>query len=113
MAQKVQVVLFDDIDGGQADETVSFSLDGVSYEIDLTSAHAAELRNALAQWVGHARKLGGRTSAGRPTTGRSRPASRSASDAGAIREWAKANGYEVSERGRISAQVRSAYEAGH
>jgi hypothetical protein len=55
MAQKVQVLLVDDIDGGTADETVTFALDGVSYEIDLTSAHAAELRDALGTWVGHAR----------------------------------------------------------
>ena len=63
MAQKVTVLLVDDIDGGSADETVSFSLDGVSYEIDLTAAHAAELRESFATWVGHARKTGGRTSA--------------------------------------------------
>ena len=63
MAQKVQVLLVDDIDGGTADETVTFGLDGVTYEIDLTSAHASELRDAFAQWVGHARKVGGRTTA--------------------------------------------------
>ena len=62
MAQKVQVLLVDDIDGGTADETVTFGLDGVTYEIDLTAGHATELRDALAQWVGHARKVGGRTS---------------------------------------------------
>ncbi len=107
MAQKVQVLLVDDIDGGTADETVTFSLDGVSYEIDLTAAHASELRDSLATWVGHARKVGGRSAAGR---GAARPR-RSASDAGAIREWAKSNGFEVSERGRISAEVRKAYEA--
>jgi hypothetical protein len=110
MAQKVQVLLVDDIDGGTADETVTFSLDGVSYEIDLTSAHAAELRDAFATWVGHARKVGGRTSSGRGSGGgASRP--RRASDAGAVRTWAKENGYDVSERGRISAEIREAYEA--
>ncbi|HYQ74187.1 Lsr2 family protein [Cellulomonas sp.] len=110
MAQKVQVLLVDDIDGGTADETVTFALDGVSYEIDLTSAHAAELRDALGTWVGHARKVGGRSSAGRSSGGgASRP--RRASDAGAVRTWAKENGYEVSERGRISAEIRDAYEA--
>lgn len=106
MAQKVQVLLVDDIDGGTADETVTFSLDGVSYEIDLTAGHASELRDSLATWVGHARKVGGRSSA----RAGARPR-RSASDAGAIREWAKSNGFDVSERGRISAEVRKAYEA--
>lgn len=117
MAQKVQVLLVDDIDGGTADETVSFSIDGVSYEIDLTSEHANELRESLATWVGHARKTGGRSSsAGRSSGGRTRRASggsSSSGDAGAIRDWAKANGHPVSERGRISADVKAAYEAAH
>jgi hypothetical protein len=110
MAQKVQVLLVDDIDGGTADETVTFALDGVSYEIDLTSAHAAELRDALGTWVGHARKVG--RSSGRATgssSGAGRP--RRSSDAGAVRAWAKENGHDVSERGRISAEIRDAYEA--
>ncbi|HWJ85517.1 MAG TPA: Lsr2 family protein [Cellulomonas sp.] len=107
MAQKVQVLLVDDIDGVPADETVTFGLDGVTYEIDLTTARAAELRDGLAQWVGHARKVGARSSAPRSAP-RGR---RSASDAHAIREWAKGRGLAVSERGRISAEVRAAYEA--
>ena len=57
MAQRVQIILEDDYDGGEADETVSFSLDGAEYEIDLSSANAAELRNALAPWLSHARKV--------------------------------------------------------
>ena len=60
MAQKVQVLLVDDIDGGTADETVTFALDGVTYEIDLTAANASELRGAVANWVGHARRPGAR-----------------------------------------------------
>ncbi|WP_029291618.1 Lsr2 family protein [Cellulomonas sp. HZM] len=108
MVQKVRVLLVDDIDGGDADETVTFALDGVTYEIDLTSAHAAELRDSFARWVGHGRKVGGRSAAGRPAArGGSR---RSASDAHAIREWAKGQGISVSERGRIPAEVRAAYE---
>ena len=59
MAQKVQVVLVDDIDGGSADETVSFSLDGAAYEIDLSAANAAALREAFAPYVGTARRVGG------------------------------------------------------
>ena len=63
MAQQVQVLLVDDIDGGKAAETVSFSLDGVSYEIDLSAKNAAKLRDALSTWVGHARRSGGRRAA--------------------------------------------------
>ena len=106
MAQKVQVLLVDDVDGGTADETVTFGLDGVSYEIDLTAANAAKLRDVIGTWVGSARKVG-RT--GRATRRRAV----GSGDAQAIRDWAKANGYEVSGRGRISAQVRAAYEAAH
>ena len=62
MAQKVQIHLVDDLDGSDASETVSFALDGATYEIDLNEAHAEELRNALAPYVGHARKAGGRRS---------------------------------------------------
>ena len=108
MAQKVQVLLVDDLDGGPADETVTFGLDGVSYEIDLTSANAAALRDAFGPWVGHAREVGGRSQ--RATSPRSRS---SRGDAQAIRDWAKAHGHKVSERGRISAEVKAAYEAAH
>jgi len=109
MAQKVQVLLVDDIDGGSADETVTFALDGVTYEIDLTADHASALREGLSTWVGHARKLGVRSGAGRPA--RARRAG--GADASAIRDWAKANGHHVSERGRISAGVKAAYDAAH
>ena len=108
MAQKVQVLLVDDLDGGPAEETVTFGLDGVSYEIDLTTANAASLREAFGPWVGHARKVGGRSP--RTTTPRSRSAR---GDAQAIRDWAKTHGHKVSERGRISAEVKAAYEAAH
>lgn len=112
MAQKVQVLLVDDIDGGTAEETVTFALDGVQYEIDLSAEHAAELRNAFGTWVGHARKVSGRGSRGGSSSGgSSRP--RRSSDAGDVRSWAKENGYEVSERGRISAEIREAYAAAH
>src|SRR3712207_1967921 len=117
MAQKVQVLLVDDIDGGTAEETVTFVLDGVSYEIDLTAEHAAELRDSFSRWVGHGRKVGsgsgsgtrgggrqGRSSGG--GTSRRSGGGSSSGDATAIREWARENGYEVSERGRISADVR-------
>ena len=111
MAQKVQVLLVDDIDGGTADETVTFGLDGVTYEIDLTSGHASELRDAFAQWVGHARKVGGRTAAkstASPADGARRPATPRRSVSGP-----RSNGHHVSERGRISAEVKAAYDARH
>lgn len=111
MAQKVQVLLVDDVDGGSADETVTFGLDGVTYEIDLTTENAAKLRDGLATWVGHARKVSGRASARSAAPARAR-APRS-SDAQEIREWAKANGFHVSERGRISAEVKKAYDDAH
>ncbi|MFC5997432.1 Lsr2 family protein [Quadrisphaera sp. GCM10027208] len=112
MAQKVQVVLVDDLDGGEAEETVSFALDGVSYEIDLNTANAARLREELAPWVGHARRVGGRSSARRSRQSSSSSGGRSGETA-RIREWARSNGYQVSDRGRISAQVMEAYRAAH
>jgi len=109
MAQKVQVVLIDDIDGGEATETVTFGLDGATYEIDLSDQNAAQLRDSLAHWVGNARRVSGRTT--RPTARRG--GSSSSSDTTAIRAWAKENGFKVSERGRISGEVQEAYAAAH
>lgn len=103
MAQRVQVVLIDDVDNGPAAETITFAVDGVQYEIDLSSTHAAELRAAMAPWVAAARKVASRSSG----------KARSGSDTSKVRAWAKAHGYDVSERGRISATVRSAYDAAH
>ena len=112
MAQKVQVILVDDLDGGEAEETVSFSLDGVSYEIDLSAGNAAELRDALASWVGHARRVGGRASVGRRAA--AAPRSRSGNrDLTAVRSWARDNGFSVSDRGRVSSEVLTAYDAAH
>ena len=111
MAQRVNVVLVDDIDGSDATETVSFALDGVDYEIDLSDQHAGELRNALALYIGHARRTGGRRRSGRRASrrrGRRTTAGASAAD---IRAWARENGWDVPERGRVSAEVREAYAA--
>lgn len=108
MANRIVTLLLDDLDGASADETVTFALDGVSYEIDLTSAHAAELRDSLASWIGSGRRVSGRKVAGaRSATGRR------SSDAAAVREWANANGHHVSDRGRIPAEIREAYDAAH
>jgi hypothetical protein len=109
MAQKVQVILVDDIDGGSADETVSFSLDGVSYEIDLSMKNAAAFRDSLAQYVGTARKVGGRSGSRGSARRRSGGDNRTAQ----IREWARSNGHKVNERGRIPATVIEAYEKAH
>jgi hypothetical protein len=112
MAQKVQVILVDDLDGGEAEETVSFALDGVSYEIDLSAGNAAELREALAGWVGHARRTGGRAASARRGAGT--PRARSGSrDLTAVRSWARENGFSVSDRGRVSSEVLTAYDAAH
>lgn len=109
MAQKVMVSLVDDLDGGNADETVAFSVDGKGYEIDLSSANASKLRDSLAEFVAAARKPGG---AGRgrraPGTGSPSPtADREQNQA--IRDWARGQGMEVSARGRIPADVIRAY----
>ncbi|RPF19788.1 histone-like nucleoid-structuring protein Lsr2 [Myceligenerans xiligouense] len=105
MVQRVQLVLEDDVDGGVADETVSFGLDGTNYEIDLSKEHATELREAFAPWVGAARKAKSAT-----TASRSSRRSRSANNTAAIREWARAQGHTVSDRGRIAAEIVAAYE---
>ncbi len=110
MAQKVQVILVDDVDGGEAEESVSFSLDGVTYEIDLSAANADSLREALAPWVGHARRISGRASRGRPA-GRSKAATKA--DLTDVRAWARDNGFQVSDRGRVSSEVMTAYEGAH
>ncbi|WP_346621497.1 Lsr2 family protein [Blastococcus montanus] len=116
MARKVQVILSDDLDENlPADETVSFSLDGTSYEIDLAEKNAAEMRDALARYVSAARKVGrGTRSSG---GGRSRATGGGGrmdrEQAGAIRDWARKNGHPVSDRGRIPASVVEAYEAAH
>ncbi|MDR2253291.1 MAG: Lsr2 family protein [Bifidobacteriaceae bacterium] len=106
MVQRVQYLKIDDLDGQVAQETVSFALDGARYEIDLTTEHAAELRAALKPWVDAGRRFkqnrsvsrGGRTKGG-------------ADDAGVIRAWARGQGLEVSDRGRIPVEVRQAYDA--
>jgi hypothetical protein len=105
--QRVVIELVDDYDGSQADETVSFALDGTSYEMDLSSKNAKALRQALAPYQERGRRTGGRQRGGR------RAKSNGQASAADIREWAEANGYEVSGRGRVSATIREAYAAAH
>jgi hypothetical protein len=111
--QKVTVVFSDDLTGDPLDEgsvhTVQFSLDGTSYEIDLSAENAQKLRDDVATWIGHARKTTVRRGT-RAATGA--PKGRAAADreqSGAIREWARSNGHAVSERGRIPAAVVEAF----
>lgn len=113
MAQKVQVILVDDVDGGEADETVTFSLDGVNYEIDLSEANAESLRDSLGEWIGHARRVGGRSGGKGRSGGRAKAAAATKADLADVRSWARDNGFQVSDRGRVSSEVLAAYEAAH
>lgn len=104
MVRKVVVSMIDDLDGASAAaETVSFGLEGVGYEIDLSEANARELRAGLDKWIPFARKVGGRSRAKTPSAGRQK-------DAKAVREWARCNGHDVPERGRIPSTVLQAYQ---
>lgn len=108
MAQRVEVLLTDDLDGKELaagkGETVQFALDGVSYEIDLSSRNATALRKAFAPYVEAGRRQ--RTSRNTRTT-----RIQIGADAKTVKEWARANGHEVSDRGRVSNEVRAAFEA--
>ena len=114
MAQKVVVELVDDLDGTASEDinTVTFSLDGASYEIDLNENNAERLRESLARYLGAARRTGGRIKRS-TTTG---PATRPTADRDqtkAIREWARNNGWALADRGRIPANVLTAFDEAH
>jgi len=109
VAQKTVVTIIDDIDGTELDgdaRTVAFSVDGTDYEIDLGAKNAEKLNDALAEFIGHARRVGGRR--GRKTTA---PSASTAIDNKTVRAWAQANGVEVSGRGRLSQEVIDQYRA--
>jgi hypothetical protein len=109
VAKKVEVTLVDDLDGGTADETVSFAIDGTSYEIDLSGKNAQKLRDAVSAFVSAARKAG-RVTSGRTVRGRSGgTATADREQNQAIREWAKKKGLNVSERGRIPSDIVERY----
>ena len=112
MAKKVTVTLVDDLDGdGPADETVEFSIDGVSYEIDLSVKNAKRLRDEFKQLIDAGRRVGGRRR-GRPgAPGRGGRGSIDREQSAAIREWARRNGHKVSTRGRIPAEIIEAFHA--
>jgi len=104
MAQRIQTLLVDDLDGGEAAGTVRFGLDGAEYEIDLSAAHNDELRKALQKYLEHARRTGGTARiAARTRRG-------SAVDTAKVREWAKEQGIEVKDRGRVPANVVEQYQ---
>lgn len=111
MAQRVQVILVDDVNGGEATETIEFALDGISYEIDLNDENAAKLREDLAPWIGQARRSGGRRQTRRRSGGSSSSARNE--DLTKVREWGRENGYKVSSRGRVSQELQDAYAAAH
>ncbi|MFW0108098.1 histone-like nucleoid-structuring protein Lsr2 [Rothia sp. P7181] len=111
MAQKVKIILEDDLDGGPAEETVRFGLDGGQYEIDLSSANAARLRDAVRPFAAKARRVQGSRTPGRPAGSRSVSAPKRNPETAAIRQWAKDNGYEVSDRGRIHQDIQDKYYA--
>ncbi|MBV9095620.1 MAG: Lsr2 family protein [Streptosporangiaceae bacterium] len=101
MAQKIQTLFIDDIDGSPAEGTVRFALDGTDYEIDLNAAHAGELRKVLTKYIDAARRPGGNSR--RPSRGGRRASS--GLNTTEIREWAKAQGIEVKDRGRVPAEL--------
>ena len=116
MVQKVDVRFVDDLDGSEASGTVSFALDGRAYEIDLSDDNAARLRDSLATFVAAARRTGARRARGQRSSTSEAPAtparpSREAT--AAVRTWARENGHEVSERGRIPKAVIEAYNSAH
>ncbi|MFC6083390.1 histone-like nucleoid-structuring protein Lsr2 [Sphaerisporangium aureirubrum] len=110
MATQIQKILIDDLDGGEASETVTFAIDGAAYEIDLSGENAKKLRDALSSFVSSARRAESAPARGRRRGGGQRPSREKSSE---IRAWAKAHGISVSERGRIASSVVEKYEAAH
>jgi len=109
MAQRVQVILVCDLHGDETPgtETMTFGVDGTSYELDLCNQHAAELRESLARYVGVARKSTGRGAG----SGRRRSRRGGSGEAARIREWARSQGLRVPERGRVPAELAEKYAA--
>lgn len=111
MAQRTILELVDDLDGGEADETVTFALDGVDFVIDLSTDNASRLRDTLAEYVGHARRTGGRKQRGMvaaaPSSSNGKP------DTHAVREWARSQGETVAERGRVPQALVIRFQEAH
>ena len=119
MAQQVNVKFVDDLDGSDAAGTVSFGLDGRAYEIDLSDDNAARLRDSLAAFIAAARKSGGASATGgrrtpkMTATSGPRPQPLDREQTAAIRAWARQNGHQISDRGRIPKTVVDAFQAAH
>lgn len=111
MAQKITTLFIDDIDGGQAEGTVRFALDGTEYEIDLNAKHSEELRSALGKYVTHARKVGGAARRAGRAAGRASRGAGSALNTTEVRNWARENGYDIKDRGRVPADLVAKYQA--
>jgi hypothetical protein len=114
VAKQTITQLIDDIDGSEAEETITFGIDGANYEIDLNAKNAGKLRDALATYIGHAtpiRRTRTTASSGRSSSASSSPARADREQTQAIREWARANGYDVKDRGRIPAEIVDAYNS--
>jgi hypothetical protein len=111
VAQKITTLFIDDIDGGAAEGTVRFALDGTEYEIDLNAKHSEELRSALGKYVSHARKVGGATRRAGRAAGRAGRGSGSSLNTTEIRNWARENGYDIKDRGRVPADLVAKYQA--
>jgi hypothetical protein len=108
VAQKIQTLFIDDIDGSEAEGTVRFGLDGAEYEIDLNAKHADALRKALAQYVDAARRGSGTR---RPVRGGGRRPSASGLNSTEVRDWAKSQGMDVKDRGRVPAELIVKFKA--
>jgi hypothetical protein len=111
VAQKIQTLFIDDIDGGAAEGTVRFALDGTDYEIDLNAKHTEELRSALGKYVTHARKVGGSARRAGRTAGRASRGAGSSLNTTEIRNWAREQGYDIKDRGRVPADLVTKYQA--
>ncbi|GHE38911.1 Lsr2 family protein [Streptosporangium violaceochromogenes] len=110
MAKQIQEILIDDLDGGEANETVAFAIDGTSYEIDLSEVNAKKLRDSLSPFVQSARRSGALAPRRRRGGGTRALTREKSAD---IRAWAKSHGLNVSERGRIASKIVEQYEAAH
>lgn len=110
MAQKVEVTLIDDLDGGKAEETIAFGLDGTQYVIDLSAKNAKQLRESFSRYIDAARKDKGSRVASR---GAGRKPAQGGPNISEVREWAKVQGYEVSERGRVSKDLIVKFQEAH
>lgn len=111
MAQRVEILLTDDLNGEQATQTVRFALDGRELEIDLSDKNAAMLRKAFEPYVAAGRRLGARTGTSRRTTVSAGTSGMTKAELANVRAWARSNGYEVSDRGRVKGEILNAYHA--